>query len=139
MNVHVNLWAVLLSAVASMVIGGIWYAKPELGDSWMKLAKLDRKKRQQGMAAPLILAFVLSLLMAYVLAHLAYITHQFFQDSFMRDSLQTALWLWLGVAFTRVVTHDAFEHRPFKLTIMNVGNMLVTMLAMGAIIGRLHP
>ena len=139
MTAHINYVAVVLAAIASMVIGSVWYARPVLGNAWIKLAKMDQKKMQAGAAKCLAIAFVLALLMAYVLAHLAYVANQFFHHSFLQDATVTAFWVWLGVAFTRVVTHDSFEQRPAKLTAMNVGNMLVTMLAMGVVIGLLHP
>jgi hypothetical protein len=139
MEVHVNYLAVLLAAVSSMVIGSIWYAKPILGNTWAKLVKLDDKKMKAGATKSLVIAFVLSLVMAYILAHLAYLANSFFHDSFLQDSVSTAFWVWLGIAFTRTVTHDSFEQRPWQLTAMNVGNMLLTMLVMGGIIGLLHP
>ncbi|HSX02405.1 MAG TPA: hypothetical protein VLI05_03785 [Candidatus Saccharimonadia bacterium] len=35
----------------------------------------------------------------------------------------------------RFITHDAFEGRPVKLTILNLSNELVTIMLMGLIIG----
>ncbi len=139
MDIQINYWAVLLAAVSSMVVGSVWYAKSVFGGTWMKLAKMNDKKMKKGMVSSMVMAFVLSLLMAYVLAHLAFIANSFMQDSFFADSVVTAFWVWLGVAFTRTVTHDAFEQRPMKLTFLNITNMLVTMLVMGAVIGWLHP
>jgi hypothetical protein len=104
MQVHINVWAVLLSAVASMVIGSVWYARPVLGNAWIKLAKMDEKAMKVQAAKCLVIAFVLSLLMAFVLAHLAYIANQFFHHSFFEDSVETAVWVWLGVAFTRTLS-----------------------------------
>ena len=139
MEVHVNYLAVVLAAASSMVVGSVWYAKPVLGNTWMKLVKVDAKKAKAGAMQGVIIAAVLSLLMAFVLAHLAYLSNSFFHDSFFQDSVTTAFWVWLGVAFTRTVTHDSFEQRPMQLTAINLGNMLVTMMVMGGIIGLLHP
>ncbi len=139
MNVDVNYLAVFLAAVSSMFVGGIWYAKSVFGKEWMKLVKLDEKKAAKMAPQALTMAFVLALVMAYVLAHVSFLSNNYFSNSFLQDSLSTAFWLWLGIAFTRVVTHDAFEQRPNKLTLMNVANMLVTMMVMGAIIGAMPP
>ena len=46
-----------------------------------------------------------------------------------RTAIDTLVWL----------THDAFEGRPLKLTAINLGNELVTIMAMGLIIGLLGP
>ena len=61
----------------------------------------------------------------------------FVDGTFMSAALTTAFWLWLGISATTIVVHDAFEQRPMKLTAMNAGNQLFTLLAMGLIIGSL--
>ena len=135
MDVQVNLWGVLLAAVSSMVIGTIWYSPKVMGNEWMRLTKVSGEKMERGRNTSIIIAFLLSLLMAYVLAHVSYLSYKFFGGSFVSDSINTAFWLWLGIALTRTVTHDSFEQRPTKLTAMNVANQLVTMVVMGLIIG----
>lgn len=135
MDVQINLWGVLLAAVSSMVIGTIWYSPKVMGNEWMRLTKMNGEKMERGRNTSIIIAFLLSLLMAYVLAHVSYLSFKFFGGSFLTDSINTAFWLWLGITFTRTVTHDSFEQRPTKLTAMNVANQLVTMVAMGLTIG----
>jgi len=139
MNVEVNWLGVLLATASSMLVGSIWYAKGVFGREWMKLVKLDEKKAKEGAMRSLTLAFAMSFLTAYVLAHVAYLSNTFFGNSFMQDAVSTAFWLWLGFAAARTVTHDAFEGRPMKLTVMNVAHELVTLLVMGVIIGWFHP
>lgn len=139
MNVDVNYLAVFLAALSSMVVGAVWYAKPVFGTTWMKLVGLDEKKMNAKAPIALSLAFVLALLMAYIIAHFAFLSNAFYGNSFLQDAVATAFWLWLGIALTRAVTHDAFEQRPGKLTLMNAANMLVTMVVMGAIIGAMPP
>jgi hypothetical protein len=136
MEVQVNLWAVLAAMASSMVVGSIWYARGVFGNTWIKLAKIDMKKDASA-AGPIALTAVVSLITAYVLAHVAYLSNQFFQNSFLQDSLTTAFWLWLGFTAARFATHDAFEGRPAKLTALNLGNEFVTIMVMGLIIGLL--
>jgi hypothetical protein len=135
MDVQVNLWGVLLAALASMVIGTLWYSPALLGKEWMSLVRMDEQKAMRGRNMSIAVAFIMSLLLAYVLAHVSFLSYRFFGGSFTKDALSTAFWLWLGIAFTRTVTHDAFEQRRRRLTAINVGNQLVTMLVMGLIIG----
>lgn len=139
MEVQVNWLAVVLAAVSSMVVGAVWYAKPVFGTVWAKLVKLDDKKMREGAPMAMLLAFVASLVTAYVLAHVTYISNNFFGNSFMQDAVTTAFWLWLGISATRVITHDAFEQRPMNLTLLTLGNQLVTLVVMGLIIGWLQP
>jgi hypothetical protein len=135
MNVEVNLLAVLLAAVASMVVGFVWYAKPVFGNAWIKLAKVNEKKISEGSARAIGLAFVAALVTAYILAHVAYLSNSFFHNSFLNDALTTAFWLWLGFSAARIVMGDAFEQRPGKLSAINAGHDLVSLLAMALVIG----
>ncbi len=139
MEVEINYWAVFLAAVSSMIVGSIWYAESVFGRVWKKLAKLDEKTMSKGVAPIMILTFVLSLVTAYVLAHVSYLSNAFFQHSFMQDAVTTAFWLWLGLVLTRILTHNLFEHRPAKLNVLAIGNEFVTIMVMGVIIGWLHP
>jgi len=135
MNVEVNYIAVVLSMVSSMVVGMVWYAKPVFGKTWMKMVGMDDRKASEGAARAIGVTVVVSLVTAYVLAHVAFLSNHFFGHSFLQDAVTTAFWLWLGLTAARFVTHDAFERRPLKLTLMNVAHELVTLLVMGAVIG----
>mgnify|MGYP001103519770 CR=1 FL=1 len=139
MDVDVNWLAVVLATASSMVVGSIWYAPSVFGNAWMKLAKVDRKKAEARGMTPIWITLAVSFVTAYVLAHVAYIANAFFDNSFLRDSLNTAFWLWLGLTAARFITHDAFEGRPAKLTIMNIGHELVTLLVMALVIGVMKP
>lgn len=134
MSVDINWWAVLFATASSMVVGSIWYSKGVFGNTWIKLAKVNMKKNSSA-AWPIILTFIVSFLTAYVLAHVTFLAHQYFANSFFQDAITTAFWLWLGFVAARFITHDAFEGRPFKLTFLNIMHELVTLLIMGAIIG----
>lgn len=135
MDVQVNLLAVVLAMVSSLVIGSIWYARGVFGNTWIKLAKIDMDKDKGSVFKPIAVTVIVSLVTAYVLAHVAYLSNQFFHNSFLQDSLTTAFWMWLGFVAARFITHDAFEGRPAKLTLLNLSNELVTLMAMGLVIG----
>lgn len=139
MEVQVNTLAVFLAAAASMVVGAVWYSKSVFGATWGKLAKVDMSKAPKpGEFAWLMgSTFVASMVTAYVLAHVSYLSAQFFNQELMQSALTTAFWLWLGFTAARIYTHDAFEGRRKKLTVLNTLHELVTFVAMAAIIGAL--
>lgn len=138
MDVEVNYLAVLLAAVSSMIVGMIWYAKPVFGGEWQKLVKLSDKDMKDWAPFALVVAFVSSLVMAYVLAHVTYLSNVFFGNSFLQDALTTGLWLWLGFMGIRLFMHDQFERRRKKLSVINAGNELVTIMVMALIIGLMN-
>lgn len=140
MDVEVNYLAVLLAAASSMVVGSIWYAPKVFGNTWMKLAKIEPKKQMSTSDKLMFLwVFLLSLLTAYVLAHVSFLANQFFDNSFFQDAVNTAFWLWLGLVVTRILTHNMFERKPGKLNLLAIGNEFVTIMLMGLIIGWLAP
>jgi hypothetical protein len=139
MEVEVNYLAVLLAAVSSMIVGMVWYAKPVFGAEWQKLVKLSDKEMKDWAPFALVVAFISSLIMAYVLAHVAFLSNSFFGNSFLQDTLTTALWLWLGFQGVRMFMHDQFERRRKKLSIINAGGELATIMLMALIIGLLKP
>ena len=131
MNVQVNYLAVVLAAVSSMVVGSVWYLPSVFGKTWAKLTK----SKMEGSAKVYVLTFVASFLTAYVLAHVGYLSHTFFKNSFMQDMLSTAFWLWLGFTAARFYVHDAFEGRDTKLFLINAAHELATVLVMALILG----
>jgi hypothetical protein len=138
MDVEVNYLAVVLAMLSSMVVGSIWYARSVFGNAWIKLAKVDMSKgKQSDVWKPLVTTAVVSLITAYVLAHVTFLSHNYFNNSFLQDALSTAFWVWLGFTAARLITHDAFESRPMKLTAINLGNEFVTIMGMGLVIGLL--
>lgn len=134
MEVQINIWAVVVAAVSAMVIGAIWYAQSVFGKAWARLARVDTKKNTSPVK-PMIIFAAASLLTAYIVAHVTYLSNQFFDDSFLQDALSTAFWLWIGLVAAQMITHDAFEGRPKALTLINVSFEFVTLISMGLIIG----
>jgi hypothetical protein len=137
MEAEINYLAVLLAGVSSMVVGSIWYAKGVFGNTWAKLAKVDMSKQVSSgeMAKLMGLTFLASLVTAYVLAHVSYLSNQFFRNDFLQDALTTGFWVWLGFTAMRFWTHDMFEGRRKKLTLLNAGNEFVTVMVMALVIG----
>lgn len=139
MEVAVNWWGVILATLSTMVVGSIWYTPKVFGNKWMKLVGKSEKDLGKNGMWPMVVTLIVSFISAYVLAHVSFLSNQYFHNSFMQDTLTTAFWLWLGFVAARMVTHDAFEGRPWQLSLMNLGHELVTVLVMGLFIGWLHP
>lgn len=139
MNVDINWVGVLLATVASMVVGMVWYAKPVFGTMWQKLTGVTDKQAKEGSAVAIVQALVSAILTAYILAHVTFLSNNYFGNSYMQDALSTAFWLAVGISATTVVTHNAFEIRRKKLTLLTVAHQVVSFLVMGAVIGMFQP
>ena len=132
----VNLWPVLVAAVATMILGFLWYSPLMFARPWMVLMgydpadKAELEEMQKG-AGPLYgITFVASLASAFVLGKIISLTtiHS------VLYGMKVGLAMWLGFVTTVQLTDKLFSRRPTKLYGINTGYQLVCYLAMGAIL-----
>jgi hypothetical protein len=121
------------------VVGSIWYTPKVFGNYWMKAANVTPSGNASDAVRPIILTVVVSFVTAWVLAGAAYIAWQFYGGSFLANSVVTTIILWAGFTAARFVTHDAFDGRPARLTVLNVAHELVTLVIMALLIGIWPP
>lgn len=133
--VDINWIAVVLATLSTMVVGSVWYARPVFGRKWQKLiGKSDKELSAIGWW-PIPITVAVSFVTSLVLAHLIFLAHTYFGNSWLQDALTTGFWIWLGFIAARFITHDAFEGRRKKLTILTVAHEFVTIMVMATIIG----
>jgi hypothetical protein len=132
---EINIWAVLLATLSSMVVGSVWYTPKVFGNYWMKVAKVSPSGEAKDAVKPILITLVVSFVTALVLAGSAAISQHFYGGNFLANTLITAVILWAGFTAARFITHDAFEGRPAGLTVLNCAHELVTLVVMGLIIG----
>lgn len=131
---EINIWAVLLATVSTMVVGSVWYTPKVFGGTWMRLAKVD-SSTQASAVVPIVLTVVVSFVTALVLAGSVTLAQEFYGGAYLTNALVTGVILWAGFTAARFATHDAFEGRPAALTVLNVAHELVTVLVMALILG----
>jgi accessory gene regulator protein AgrB len=138
MEVDINFWGVLFAGISAMIVGAVWYADGVFGKQWKKLANIDEKKAKEQSPQALISMFVVALISAYVLAHVTYLSSQFFSTtSYLSSALSSSFWMWLGFVVYGQVSYALFEMRPRKLIGLNLANSLLTFLVMGFVIGTI--
>ena len=137
MDVEINYLAVIIATIAAMVIGGVWYAPPVFGDTWSKLVLLDEAKAKKAMPVAMLIMLIGAFIKAFMLAHIIGLSNHFYNHSYFHDSMGTVFAVFVGFFLVQVVTRNVFEQRPFKLSLIILGNELVTLVAMGVIIGAM--
>jgi hypothetical protein len=131
----VNLWAVLLATLSTLVVGSVWYTPKVFGTYWGRAARVDADAAARRGVWPILVTVAVSFVTAWVLAGATTIAHEFYEGTYLVDALVTGVLLWAGFTAARMITHDAFEVRPAGLTVLNVAHELVTVLVMAVIIG----
>ncbi|MEK9166230.1 MAG: DUF1761 domain-containing protein [Patescibacteria group bacterium] len=127
MDIYLNYWAVLVSAIANMALGMLWYSPLLFGKSWMREMgftneSMERAKAR-GMGKIYAAAFVGSLVMAYVMAYFVFV---WAAADFM-SAFQLAFWIWLGFVATVMMSSILWEGKSAKLYFINAGYHLVSL------------
>lgn len=129
MDVQLNYLAIIISALSTFLIGGLWYSPAVFGKAWMKENGFKEEDLKGGNMAKIFgLAFFLALISAVNLA--------MFMGPENRPSMG-ALWGFLagaGWVATFVGTHYLFERRSFTLFLINAGYSIVALTIMGVIL-----
>ena len=129
----VNIIGVAAAAVASMVLGMIWYG-PLFGKKWVELSghqmgSGDKAKMPMLYGA----AFIGSLVTAYVLAMFIGLIG----GTTPMDGAITGFWAWLGFVATTSLGMVLWEMKPVKLYALNNAYNLVNFAVMGAIVAAM--
>lgn len=134
-DVDINWLAVILAGLSGAVVSWLWFSRYLFRDRWVRLSGLTQARMERATPIAAAVTGLVSLVTAYVVAYVASLIESYSGDSDLTSALGAAFWLWLGVAAASVIVHDAFDQRPVQLTLIALGERLVTMLLMGFIIG----
>jgi len=125
----VNLPAVIVTTIAIMILGMLWYG-PLFGKKWMMLAgvKMDKKK---GMGMSVAKGLVNTFVGAYVLALVLVMSN----PTSLKSGLILGGILWLGFSATTEASDSIWGGRPWALFLINglfclVGTMISVAILM---------
>jgi uncharacterized protein DUF1761 len=134
--IRVNLLAVLVCAISTMVVGFLWYSPFLFAKPWMREMGYDPndKAKTQEMrksAGPAYAgSFIASLVAAFILAKV--IGLRPFDGALY--GMKIGLGVWLGFVATVQLTGALFMKNSMKLFTINTGYQLVCYVVMGAIL-----
>jgi hypothetical protein len=134
--VPINFLAILACGVLSMIIGSLWYG-PIFGKEWMKLVGWTEKKMKASsadMGRTYGSSFILSLLMAYALAHFVWYAAP--GSATLVIGMKTGIWAWVGMVLVSHLNSNLFSpnKKPIKLLVIENGYYLVLLVAMGGLL-----
>jgi len=129
-ELHLNYLAVLGAGAAKFFFGGIWFSKALFADPWRKMLGFKEQQMKKGMAEAMLLEFIGSVLMAFVLAHAI----RYAQAQGVWQGMMVGFFNWLGFVATVTIGSVIFEKKPLGLFGIVNGFQLLSMLLMGAIL-----
>jgi hypothetical protein len=120
---------VLVAALSTFLIGGLWYSPAVFGKAWMRENGFtEESMKGANMVKIFGLAFFLALIASFNLT--------MFMGTENRPEMG-AFWGFLagfGWVATFIGTHYLFERRSFKLFLINAGYSIVSLTIMGVIL-----
>jgi len=126
----VNLIAVLLCGVSSLVLGALWYSPALFAKTWQRAAGLSDEQAQGGnMAVIFGLSFALSLIAAYVFG--MFLGPEMPLAGAVGAGLAAGL-CWVAASFG---INYLFERRPLSLWLVNGGYHTLQFTLFGLILG----
>jgi hypothetical protein len=130
MLAHVNYWAVLVAAVANQIIGAVWYGglfmNPWMAAVGVTKDSVDKSRANKGY----LIAFICSLIRAYMLAILAY----GLGVNGWVPAIQFGLGIGLGIVFATMIPAYYFPNRPRSLLLIDGGHSLTAIVVASIIV-----
>lgn len=131
--VQFNFPAVIVAALSSFLIGGLWYSPILFAKAWMaEVGLTEEQTRQARMGRVFGLSALASLVMAFNLA--AFLGAKATWSFGLFAGLATGLG-WVAMSLGVIYL---FEQRSFKLWLINSGYQVVAYTVMGTILGAWH-
>jgi hypothetical protein len=131
---NVNWLAVIVAALASFVVGWLWYG-PLFGKKWMDLNGFTKENIQEGgLSMPVIM------IINYVATALAALAIAMFigAEANAGFGIFAGLMIAIFLIGTSRLNDVLYERKPIELFWINVGYNLVIYTIMGAILGAWH-
>ena len=131
MEMDLNIWAILVAALANFLIGGIWYSPVLFQGAWMRANGFSEDDLKKGSPAVIFgVSFLFCLIMSANLA--AFLAGP---DTTLGFAIAAGIAAGLGWAAAGLGVVALFERRPWRYILINGGFLTVSFTAMGAILG----
>jgi len=132
---EINYWAVLVAALATFLLGGLWYTAL-FGKTWVKLHGYsdEQVKKMQARRPPQV--FFPSLIACYLV--LAFVIALLLTGYTKPTALDGALFgglVWLGPVACIGMTNHISVDEPFGIYLINKSYELIYLVLMGAVLG----
>lgn len=126
----INIWAVLLAAVSSFVLGGLWYSELLFGKAWL----LDSGAPEQpGHPARVFgLSFIFSVIAAFGFAIFVGPAPQ------LADAITSGLLVGVCLVATSFGINYQFAQRSFMLLLIDGGYHTAQFMMFGLVLGLWH-
>lgn len=129
---EINIWAILVAAVSSFFLGGLWYSPLLFLHPWNKAMNRSDSDKQPHPAKTFGLAFLFSLLSAFLFAQLLGPAPD------LRYAIHMGFIVGLGFVAASFGINYQFAGRPFSALFIDGGYHTLQFVLFGVVLGLWH-
>ena len=133
-GVQINIFAVLLAAVAAFALGLLWYSPVLFSSVWMKVHGFTedrirdfRRSSSRAYTVIVVCYLVMALMFALLVSYTGVTT--------VLGGIWLGFVVWLGFAFTIGLAGSIFSEKTVSAFLIDASYQLAYLLLMGAILG----
>jgi hypothetical protein len=128
--------AVAIAAVVAWLASAAWYMS--LGKIYMSALgktpeQVEADRNKPGAFLPFIYAFVANVVIAWMLAGV--LGHLGSGQVTLKNGVIAGAFVWFGFILTTMAVNFSFSGRDKRLLLIDLGNWLIVLVVMGAVIG----
>ena len=125
---------ILVCALIVWLLGALWYSPVLFAKPWVAIVGRQMGEKPKGLAKGMIGSLIGDLLLAFVMLHFILWSGA---DSFGWGALIGFI-CWVGFVVGPLYPQSVYEGRPFTYFAINSGYWLVSLLAVGGLLGVWH-
>lgn len=131
MDIHINWVAVLVAVIVSLILAKTWYAESLLGGPWRKLTGVTSVDSRRAGVWPMVITLFSNIATVLTLAALLDMSARLFNGASILLALAVSVVVWLAFSATTLLTHNTFERKPDRLTLINNGYQFMLFVLSG--------
>jgi len=126
---EVTFFPVLAAAVASVLIGWVWFNPNVFGSAWMRMTGITPEMAEKGkkrMPMMALAGLIATMLIAYVMNYfgIAWGVYDWI------GAVQLGFWCWVGFVAPTMLGIVLWDQKPFTLYLINASFWLVSFIVM---------
>ncbi len=129
-QIPIHLVPILAAALTRMALGALWYSPPLFLPAWHRLSGVSEAEMNAGIARAVAVDLIGSLIMAFVLLHAV----KYAGAESAAQGAAVGFFNWLGFVAVVTIGNVTYLRRPLQLFLIQNGYLLLSLLAMGAIL-----
>jgi hypothetical protein len=130
LHLHLNLWAILISALIQWILGSVWFSPALFSRQWMALLKIDTTQKPKGLVFGMVSSFIGDLVLSLVLEHWVLWSGA----STFGAGVAIGVLTWVGFFVAPNFAQGIYEQRPFKLFAITNGYWMVALVITGGLL-----